>query len=129
MIVRFFLNSEEVKLWDDAERRVALVDRCRELAVGDDIDSIHIHYGAQGDVLELAPAGHQALATRMRQIGARDLANLVDPDVEKDVLKRQKVADQIHKLGSAWAPKAPYGATLEPGDQAGGIFQRNKNHP
>jgi len=109
MLIRIILVGDELKQWQDDAGREALIERSRQLGAGDDIDQVTIHYGTSGQVLELAPSSHAKLAARLREMAMHELANLVDPAAQTDVLQRQKYADQIQNVGLYFAPKEPMG--------------------
>jgi hypothetical protein len=111
MIVKVFLVNNELEQWRDETERARLIERIRSLGEKDDIDQLQIYYGTSGQVLELAPYAHEKLARRLRELGYNDLAALVDPEREPDIVRRQKFADQIQGLGLYFAPKEPMGDT------------------
>jgi hypothetical protein len=109
MLVKVFLVGDELEAWKDDKGREAIIERVRELGTGDDIDQVSIFYGTQGQVLELAPSSHVKLAARLRELGLHDLASLVDPKKQKDLVARQKYADQLQNVGLYFSPKEPMG--------------------
>jgi hypothetical protein len=109
MLVKVFLVGEELEDWKDERGRGRIIDRVRQLGAGDDIDQVSIFYGTQGQVLELAPSSHVKLAARLRELGLHELATLVDPKKQKDLVARQKYADQLQNLGLYFSPKEPMG--------------------
>lgn len=109
MLVKVYLVNDELKRWNDEKGREKLIQRVRELGTGDDVDQVSIYYGGAGQVLELAPSSHDKLARRLREMDMHDLANLVDPKQQEDVVTRQKYADQIQNVGIYFAPKEPMG--------------------
>jgi len=109
MILRIYLIDDELRQWRDPEGRERIIERCRQIATGDMIDEVRIHYGNQGDVLELAPTSHEKLAARLRQLHLHGLADLLDEKRTPDVVERQKFADQLQALASNFAIKDPIG--------------------
>lgn len=110
MIVRVYLQNDELERWA-GDGRDEIIERVRQMTRGDDIESVKIHYGVRGEVLELGPSSHAKMAARLRELGLHDLANFVDPKHEPDIVRRQKVCDQLHRYGVSFGPKDPMGGS------------------
>lgn len=106
MILRIQLTQDEHELWATPEGKEQLLKRCRELATGDDIDRAVVHTDNMHQ-FELAPSSHAKLATRLRELGMRELAALVDPAKNKDDESRAKFADQLMRYGMQYSVAAP----------------------
>ncbi len=113
MLIKVTLVGDELETWKDEEGRAALIKRVRQLSTGEDIDQVSIYFGGLGQVLELAPSSHAKLAVRLREMALHDLANLVDPARQSDMVLRQKYADQLHNASIYLGLKKPYGAELD----------------
>ncbi len=111
MLVSVYLVGKELEVWNTDKGRAELIERVREIASGDDIDKVSIFYGGVGQVLELAPSSHAKLAARLRELAMHELADLVDPKKQEDLVERQKYADQLQNLGIYFSPKALGAAT------------------
>lgn len=114
MLIKVFLVGDELEKWNTDNGRAELIDRVREIGTGTDIHQVSIFYGAQGQVLELAPSSHEKLASRLRELTMHELADLVDPKKQEGLVERQKYADQLQKLGIYFSPQDPVGATAKP---------------
>jgi hypothetical protein len=106
MKIQVYLIGDELKLFGEKEGRAAIIERVRTLSMGEDVDKVQIYYGVQsGQVIELAPTSHAKLAARLREMALPALANLIDPEIERDIVKRQAFADEIQNVGTYFGPK------------------------
>lgn len=102
MILKIQLNSEEYQAWGTPEGKERLIRRCRELSTGADIDRVSVQVDAL-HAFELAPTSHEKMAVRLRELGMRHLADLVDPEKNPDDESRAKYADQLVRYGEQYS--------------------------
>lgn len=106
MILKIQLNQEEYEQWAHEAGKRRLLERCREISNGPDIDRVTVHIDSLHQI-EIAPAEHSRLAARIRELGLHDLAKLVDPAHMKDEEARSRYADQLTRFGIQYSVAAP----------------------
>lgn len=106
MILTIQLNAEEYGRWADPIAKEQLLERCAELARGDDIDRVIVRVDSLHQI-ELAPASHAKQAERLRELGMGELASLVDPKLNPNVELRSKFADQLVRYGMQYKVSSP----------------------
>ncbi|NIR29337.1 MAG: hypothetical protein GWN84_08495 [Gammaproteobacteria bacterium] len=99
MIIKVMLNQREYEEWGTSDGKERLLARVREIGSGEDVDRLHVVVDSM-HTFEIAPASHARFAERLRELGMKELAALIDPEQNPDEEERARLAEQLVRYGT-----------------------------
>jgi len=97
------LNDEEIRDWEGSPSgRERVLERLRALADAQDIESVGVWAGTIF-LGEVAPTRDRALMERLREKNLVLLAELIDPDKNRDDVARNRLAEEIRRVGELFS--------------------------